>query len=207
MLKRCGFRFLCPAVVVLCILVARQTSGQELSDDEILRLGEAAEAMEARGVNPDDPESLAIIAEELDARAMWRSWVPSWEVREMARESRQDREFGRLASAVKGPSRMLLIQFGRRQLTCGEAKAKAEKLWELQRALTEATWMYGVAGGLIGGTVAGSVAARFVPPIAFAGAVTSIASTTAGWLATQYNNAPCLAEGEKWLRRPLIVRA
>ena len=206
MLKRCGFRFLCPAVVVLCILVARQTSGQELSDDEILRLGEAAEAMEARGVNPDDPESLAIIAEELDARAMWRSWVPSWEVREMARESRQDREFGRLASAVKGPSRMLLIQFARRTLTCGEAKEKAQKLYELQRALTEAAWLYTIGGGIVGG-ISGGVVARFVGPLAFAGAVTSIASTTAGWLAAQYNNAPCLAGGERWLRRPTTIRA
>ena len=206
MLKRCGFRLLGSAVVVVCMLVASPANGQELSDDEIIRLGEAAEAMEARGVNPDDPESIAIIAEELEARAMWRSWVASWEVREMARESREDREFGRLAGAVKGPARALLVQFGRRTLTCGEAKAKAEKLWELQRALTEATWMYGIAGGLISGT-AGSFASRFVPPIALAGAVTSIASTTAGWLATQYNNAPCLAEGERWLRRPTTIRA
>ena len=206
MLKRCGFRFLGSAVVVVCILVARPASGQELSEDEIIRLGEAAEAMEARGVNPDDPESIAIIAEELEARAMWRSWVASWEVRELARESREDREFGKLASAVAGPTRMLLVQFGRRPLTCGEAKAKAEKLWELQRALTEATWMYGIGGGIISG-MAGSLASRFVPPIAFAGFVTSVASTTAGWLATQYNNSPCMAGGKPWLIRPTIIRA
>jgi len=188
------------------MLVARQTSGQELSDDEILRLGEAAEAMEARGVNPDDPESIAIIAEELDARAMWRSWVPAWEVRELGREAREDRERSRLASAMPhGPARVL-VQFGRRTLTCGEAKEKAQKLYELQRALTEAAWLYTIGGGIVGG-ISGGVVARFVGPLAFAGAVTSIASTTAGWLATQYNNAPCLAEGEKWLRRPLIIRA
>jgi hypothetical protein len=206
MLERCGFRFLGSAVVLVCILVVRPANGQELSDDEIIRLGEAAEAMEARGVNPDDPDSIAIIAEELEARAMWRSWVSSWEVRELARESREDREFGRLASAVRGPGQMLMIQFGRRTLTCGEAKAKAEKLWELQRALTEAAWMYGIGGGLMAG-VAGSLASRFVPPIAFAGFVTSVASTTAGWLATQYNNAPCLAASEKWFRKPTTIRA
>ena len=205
MLKRCGFRFLGSAVVIVCILVGRPANGQELSDDEIIRLGEAAEAMEARGVKPDDPESIATIAEELDARGMWRSWVPAWEVRELGREAREDRERSRLASAMpQGPARVL-VQW-RARLTCDEAKAKAEKLWELQRALTEAAWLYGIAGGIVGG-ITGSLAGRFVPPIAFAGFVTGIASTTVGWLANQYKNAPCLAEGEEWLRRPLIIRA
>jgi hypothetical protein len=204
MLKR--FRFLGSAVVVVCILVASPANGQELSDDEIIRLGEAAEAMEARGVNPDDPESIAIIAEELEARGMWWSWVPAWEVRELGREAREDRERSRLASALSPFSPATRLVQLRARLTCGESKAKAEKLYELQRALTEATWFYGIAGGIVQQT-AGALAGRFIPPIVFAGFVTGIASTTVGWLASQYANAPCLAEGEKWARRPSLIRA
>jgi hypothetical protein len=188
-------------IAVLLCAYSAAAAAQEVSEEEAYRLAAAAETMQALGVWPDNitEDSLPLIVEAMEQHG-YEFPMRSWELREVVRETREARDRGRLGRLRSDALTVLTVQAGRR-LSCGETAAKAAHLDSMQRAFTETSWLYGGGAGIL--RVIGAA-----PPVMSAvlvgAAVTAMAGTVAGWMATQYRNAPCVVTGGAPWNVPLL---
>jgi hypothetical protein len=199
-------------VLMVILLLPPAAYAQEVDEEYILyQLGPAAEEMQWAGVDGSAESSPAIV--EIAQRWLIEPafWVSLDETRMLVRSGREDNEVaGRMASlgdpVLPYPSRVTLSRFGvlRVALTCGQTQEKARTAQRLADTLSRVSHLNGVGTGLVGAISQG--AARFVGPMAFATAVTGMASAWAGQLASAYRNAPCLAGGQKWRFRPNVLK-
>ena len=203
-------------VVAIVLALGQSTAGaQELSEDFLVNhLGPAAAQIEAEGLD-GSLESTPRMIEILQAYGIPPAFETSVdEARMLVRDARERIERYREAGfSLPGENRFTpstrmirLVGYLTVGLGCTEAKQKADALDRLSNALWGASMLNGAGAGLALGT---GVGAPFALGFGVAAAVTGMAGTAAGKLATAYRNAKCTTfeGGDRWTQSRRTILA
>jgi hypothetical protein len=209
-----------PIVVVMCFPAWAVAQ----SEEEVYRLGLAAEETIRRGVT-NHPSYIPVVLEIAQRYGVDGSFeISPWEAQQLLWEVAEDREEGRyvglpgskgLELAGLRMGRQGRVVFGSRssgpglllvgRLTCEEKARKQNDANRVARALQAISLEYGAASAL-GRSL--SWAGRFVSPLGTAAVIAGALAGVATWMANDIANASCWTGALPWqLRTPTLHAA